>query len=97
MALTTEEVKKIAHLAQLNISPEEITLFTSQLSNMLDLAAQMDQHDMSNVTPLVHSLDLAQPWRTDEVTEVDQHKKFQRIAPQTEAGLYLVPKVIDEA
>ena len=96
MSLTPQEVKKIAHLAQLSLSENEITLYTAQLSGMLDFIAQMDQIDTANVEPLAHPLNLSQRLRTDIVSEVDLREKYQRIAPQVEAGLYLVPKVIED-
>lgn len=56
---------------------------------------QMGQLDTTGVTPMAHPLDQMQRLRDDAVTETDQRDHFQTIAPQTEAGLYLVPKVID--
>ncbi len=55
----------------------------------------MNQVDSSAVVPLANPLDATQRLRTDEVTEVDQRDKFQVIAPDVEAGLYRVPKVIE--
>ncbi|HEX4045869.1 MAG TPA: Asp-tRNA(Asn)/Glu-tRNA(Gln) amidotransferase subunit GatC [Gammaproteobacteria bacterium] len=95
MSLTPENVKKIADLAQLNLSKEEITQYTPQLSNILDLIEQMSQVDTNQIQPLAHPLDLAQRGRVDQVVEEDLREKFQRIAPKVQAGLYLVPKVIE--
>lgn len=97
MSLTPEEVLKIAHLARLNLSESDIQLYTPQLSNILGFIEQMNRTDTSNVQPLAHPLDLSQRLRLDTISEIDQRDKFQRIAPQVEAGLYLVPKVIEEA
>jgi aspartyl-tRNA(Asn)/glutamyl-tRNA(Gln) amidotransferase subunit C len=97
MSLTPEDVKKIAHLARLNLSVEDIALYTPQLSHILDFIAQMDQVDTSAIDPIAHSLDVSQRLRADHVTEENLRDKFQAIAPQVEAGLYLVPKVIEEA
>ena len=95
MSLTAADVKKIAHLARLNMSEEDITLYTKQLSNILNFVEQMNQADTNQVEPRAHSLDLTQRMRPDAVTEHDQRSAFQAIAPQVEAGLYLVPKVIE--
>lgn len=95
MSLTPEEVKKIAHLARLNLLESDIALYTPQLSGILDLIAQMNQTDTTNVEPLAHPLDISQRLRPDAVTEPNLRDKFQQIAPQVEAGLYLVPKVIE--
>src|SRR5579862_7268861 len=97
MSLTPEAVRKIAHLARLNLSESEIALYAPQLSRILDFIEQMNKTDTSKVEPLAHPLDLSQRLRLDQVSEPDLRKKFQQIAPQVEAGLYLVPKVIDEA
>lgn len=97
MSLTPEEVKKIAHLARLNLSEQDIALYTSQLSNILHLIAELDQIDTKQIEPLAHPLDISQRLRQDAISETDLRAKYQQIAPQVEAGLYLVPKVIEEA
>jgi aspartyl-tRNA(Asn)/glutamyl-tRNA(Gln) amidotransferase subunit C len=95
MSLTKDDVKKIAHLARLNMPEEDLAHFTPQLSGILDFVEQMNQSDTNHIEPLAHPLDLSQRLRLDVVTEVDQREANQAIAPQVEAGLYLVPKVID--
>lgn len=97
MSLTPEQIKKIGHLARLNLSAEDIELYTPQLSNILNFIAHMDEVDTSEVQPLAHPLDLSQRLRADQISEPNLRDKYQRIAPQVEAGLYLVPKVIEEA
>ena len=97
MSLTYDEVKKIAHLARLNLSEKDISFYTPQLSRILDFVEQMNKIDTSQIEPLAHPLDISQRLRPDEVTEPNLREKYQVIAPQIEAGLYIVPKVIDEA
>ncbi|RDI42861.1 Asp-tRNA(Asn)/Glu-tRNA(Gln) amidotransferase subunit GatC [Aquicella lusitana] len=97
MSLTPEEIKKIAHLARLNLSEQDIALYTPQLSNILDFIEQLNKTDTTHVEPLAHPLDVSQRLRTDEINEPNLRDKYQRIAPLVEAGLYLVPKVIEEA
>lgn len=97
MSLTPEQIKKIGHLARLNLTAEDIELYTPQLSNILNFIAHMDEVDTSQVEPLAHPLDLSQRLRPDQISEPNLRDKYQRIAPQVEAGLYLVPKVIEEA
>lgn len=96
MPLTTDEVKKIAHLARLNLSAADTDLYTKQLSNILNFVEQMNQADTNQVAPIAHSYDMTQRLRADVITEGNQRAAFQAIAPQVEAGLYLVPKVIEE-
>ncbi len=95
MSLTADDVKKIAHLARLTMSEQDIALYLPQLSNILALVEQMNQADTTHIEPLANPLDLSQRMRTDRVTEINQRDAFQAIAPRVEAGLYLVPKVID--
>lgn len=95
MSLTIDEVKKIAHLARLGIEPDHIGAYATSLSGILDLVAEMNTLDTDAILPMAHPLNQVQRLRSDAVTEVDQRERFQAIAPQVEAGLYLVPKVID--
>jgi aspartyl-tRNA(Asn)/glutamyl-tRNA(Gln) amidotransferase subunit C len=95
MSLTANDVKKIAHLARLGIAEQDVEHYAKDLSGVLELMTQMGQLDTSGVSPMAHPLDQMQRLREDLVTETDQREHFQTIAPQTEAGLYLVPKVID--
>ena len=95
MSLGTAEVAKIAYLARLTICEEDVPAYARNLSAILDLVAQMKAVDTTGVAPMAHPLDTAQRSRADEVTESNQREWFQAIAPRVEAGLYLVPKVID--
>lgn len=95
MSLTPEEIKKIAHLARLNLSDEDIMLYGTQLSGIINFIEQMNKIDTENVEPLAHPLDLSQRLRADSITEANLREKYLQIAPQTDAGLYLVPKVIE--
>ena len=95
MTLKSGDVERIAHLARLAVDEADIPLYARNLSDILDLVAQMNAVDTTQVEPMAHPLDRPQRLRPDEVTEVDQRGKFQAIAPRVEDGLYLVPKVIE--
>ena len=95
MALDAAQVEKIAHLARLGIEAEDIPDYARNLSDILAFVEQLEAVDTTSVVPLAHPLDAVQRLRADEVTETDQREVFQARAPQTEAGLYLVPKVIE--
>ena len=95
MSLERSDVEKIAHLARLEISESDVPEYARNLSNILDLVAQMDSVDTDNVAPMAHPMEMVQRLREDAVTETDQRDHFQEIAPATENGLYLVPKVIE--
>ena len=96
MSLTVTDIKKIAHLARLNLSEADIALYTKQLSNILDFVEQMSQADTTGVDAIASCLDINQRLRPDSVTEPNQRDAFQAIAPEVAAGLYLVPKVIED-
>ena len=97
MPLERDDVEKIAHLARLRIEADQISFYASNLSKILDLVAHINQAHTDNIEPMAHPLEnLTQRLRTDVVTETNQRELFQTIAPLTEAGLYLVPKVIEE-
>jgi aspartyl-tRNA(Asn)/glutamyl-tRNA(Gln) amidotransferase subunit C len=95
MSLSLDEVKRIANLARIEVGEDEASTALAQLSGIFDLIQQMQAVDTSTIEPISHAQDLMQRLRPDIVTEVDQRELFQSIAPQVEAGLYLVPKVIE--
>ena len=95
MALDKTEVEKIAHLARLHISESETHEVTTRITDILALIDQMQSLDTNAVEPLAHPLDLVQRLRADKITEEDQRDKLQQLAPASEDGLYLVPKVLD--
>ncbi|GAB4346697.1 MAG: Asp-tRNA(Asn)/Glu-tRNA(Gln) amidotransferase subunit GatC [Gammaproteobacteria bacterium] len=95
MSLTREEVDNIAHLARLAIREEDIPEYTRNLSSILDFVDRMNEADTEGVTPMAHPLDATQRLRPDEVTESDQRDHLMENAPLAEAGLFLVPKVIE--
>ena len=95
MSLTIDEVLKIATLARIRIDENEAESYAQDLSGILDFVAQMSSVDTSEVEPMAHPLDLPQRLRPDEVTEANQRERFLAIAPAVEAGLYLVPQVIE--
>lgn len=95
MSLDTDDVLAIARLARLKIDDADVPLYAANLSSILDLVEQMNSVNTEGVVPMSHPLDVVQRLREDAVTESDQRDEFQAIAPATENGLYLVPKVIE--
>lgn len=95
MSLSPSEVNKIAWLGRIAIDPDKIEAYARDLSGILDFVEQMSAVDTGNVAPMAHPQDLAQRLRPDVATEPNQRELFQAHAPLVEAGLYLVPKVIE--
>lgn len=95
MSLTSEQIQRIATLARLQLDETQAEATRSKLNGIFALIEEMQSVDTSGVAPMSHPQDVAQRLRTDAVTEPDRRDAFQRIAPSTEAGLYLVPKVIE--
>ena len=95
MAISLDDVNRIAHLARIEIGPGEAEQVRGHLNGILELIAAMQSVPTEGVEPMAHAQDMALRLREDAVTEPDQRALFQSIAPQVEAGLYLVPKVIE--
>jgi aspartyl-tRNA(Asn)/glutamyl-tRNA(Gln) amidotransferase subunit C len=95
MSLDTDDIKAIAKLARLKIDEADVSLYATNLSNILDLVEQMNSVNTEGVVPMSHPLDVVQRLREDVVTESNQREDFQSVAPAIQDGLYLVPKVIE--
>ncbi len=95
MTIKSEEVEKIAFLARLRVAEDNRGKLTEDLSQILDFVDQMKAVDTRNVTPLSNPLEMHQILRPDTVTEENQRDRLQAVAPATELGLFLVPKVIE--
>lgn len=95
MSLSPEQVRGIAHLARLAISAEDEARYATSLNRILDFVAALDRADVTGVTPMAHPAEAPQRRRPDAVTEPDVRDQAQANAGKVEAGLYLVPKVIE--
>ncbi len=95
MAFDKSEVEKIAHLERLHISDLEADEVTARIGDILHLIDQMQSVDTDAVEPLAHPLDVVQRLRRDEITEKNRREELQTLAPSSQDGLYLVPKVLE--
>jgi aspartyl-tRNA(Asn)/glutamyl-tRNA(Gln) amidotransferase subunit C len=96
MSLTRQDVEKIAHLARLSITEQEMPVYVSSLSSIVNFVNELSRAETDGVEPMAHPLDgQRQRLRPDVVTESDQREKYQRNAPGVQAGLYVVPRVIE--
>jgi aspartyl-tRNA(Asn)/glutamyl-tRNA(Gln) amidotransferase subunit C len=99
MALNPDDIRRIAHLARLELQPAEADRMLGRINGFFSLVERMQAVDTTGVEPLAHPVaafqDVALRLRPDTVTEADQREANQRSAPAVEAGLFLVPKVIE--
>lgn len=104
MALSIEDIKKIAHLARIEVSEGDAAATLTKLTGILGLIEQMQAVNTEGIVPMSHSQDVVQRLRDDVVTKTNQRQAFQNIAPvlgngsaelAVDSGLYLVPKVIE--
>ncbi len=95
MTISRQDIEKVAVLARIRVNDEQISALEKDLGNILELVDQLAAADTDQVEPMAHPLDAVQRLRPDTVTETDQREAFQAIAPATNSGLYLVPRVIE--
>lgn len=99
MALTDQDIGRIAHLARLELSPNESERMLTQLNGFFDIVEKMRAVDTQGIEPLAHPVatiqDIALRLRDDVASEPDQREANQKSAPAVERGLFLVPKVIE--
>ncbi|MBV6422778.1 MAG: Glutamyl-tRNA(Gln) amidotransferase subunit C [Steroidobacteraceae bacterium] len=96
MTLKRTDIENVSRLARLALREDEVAGYVETLGNILDMVGQLERADTAGIEPMAHPLaGLSQRLRADEVTETDRHALYQQNAPQVEAGLYIVPKVIE--
>ena len=95
MTIEQSEVEKIAELARIRISDNQVGEVTARITEILAMVDQLQEADTTGIEPMANPLGSTQRLSADEVTEVNRREAFQAIAPAVENGLYLVPKVIE--
>lgn len=99
MALNSQDIARIAHLARLELQPEESQRMLSQINGFFDIVERMRAVDTIGIEPLSHPVaaiqDISLRLRDDVASEPNQREANQRSAPAVERGLFLVPKVIE--
>ena len=90
-----KDIKKIARLAQLKLSGDDISKYTKHLLNVLEFISPIKQIDTENVNPMYQVFDFALRLRCDQVTETNQKELLQNNASCIENDFYIVPKVIE--
>jgi aspartyl-tRNA(Asn)/glutamyl-tRNA(Gln) amidotransferase subunit C len=95
MALTLDDVHRIAHLARIEIDASAAAEVHAKLTAIFAMINELQAVDTTGIVPMAHAQDIALPLRNDRVTDEDRHALYQSVAPAVEDGLYLVPKVIE--
>lgn len=95
MALNDDQIRQIAHLARLELKPEQAGQYASQLSNIFEMVNRLADAKTDGVEPMAHPLEMTQRLRPDGVSEPDKREQYQEHAPAVKHGLYLVPKVLE--
>lgn len=94
MSITKEEVKKIAHLARLDFNEEELNLYTTELSRILNYFEELRELDTSDITPTFHPMKKKTPYRDDEIKPFENIEGLLKNAPELKETAIVVPKVV---
>ena len=95
MSLNQADLKKIAHLARINVSEQESKVLEKKLQGIMSLIDQMQNVDTDNVEPMSHAIEVSQPLRDDIVKETDIRKDSLPLASEVHNSLFVVPQVIE--
>jgi aspartyl-tRNA(Asn)/glutamyl-tRNA(Gln) amidotransferase subunit C len=95
MAATEIDVKYVAHLARLDLTPEEEQQFGAQLGHILAHIAKLSELDVSQVEPTAHAVPLVNVLRPDQTKATLPCEAALRNAPAQANGLFIVPKIVD--
>jgi aspartyl-tRNA(Asn)/glutamyl-tRNA(Gln) amidotransferase subunit C len=95
VAATDLDVKYVAHLARIQLTPDEESRFGAQLGQVLDYIEKLKQLDVSNVEPTAHAVPLVNVTRADEIRPSLPNNEALRNAPARANGLFVVPKIVE--
>ena len=95
MTLSLQDIERIAHLARIEISAGEAADVRVKLDAIFAMINELNAVDTTGIVPMSHAQDMTMPLRDDAVTEADMRTRYQPLAPLTEDGLYLVPRVVE--
>lgn len=95
MALTTDDIKQIAHLARIGLDDSALEPLRDDLSTVLSLVEQLNAVDTTGVDPMAHPGNAVLRLREDKVSEENRRESLQAPAPQVAQGYFLVPRVIE--
>jgi aspartyl-tRNA(Asn)/glutamyl-tRNA(Gln) amidotransferase subunit C len=95
MSLTIDDVAKVALLARLRVSPDELQMFTGQLNSIVDYVAQLQELDTAEVEPLSHGIEVRNVFRDDVRAAALPRESALCNAPKRNQESFLVPAVLE--
>ena len=95
MALTDKDIKKLSHLAKINISSDDELIVLKKLDGIMKLIDTMQKIDTTDVQPMSHALDIYQTLRDDIVTESNQKETLLQLGPESNEDYFIVPRVVE--
>lgn len=95
MSLSVDDVAKVAVLARLRLSPDELSMFTGQLNSIVDYVAQLQEFETANVEPLSHGIEVRNVFREDVRGEALPREAALGNAPRRNQESFLVPAVLE--
>jgi len=97
MAISEADVRKVAMLARLSLSDEDVAMFARQLGDILDYVHKLNELDVEGVEPMAHAVDISNVFRRDEAVESPGSDRVLANAPKRRRGFFLVPKVLEQS
>jgi len=95
MALTDKDIKKLSHVAQINIDSKDEQIVLSKLEGIIKLIDSMQKVNTDNIYPMSQVLDITHPLREDVVTEKNQKNDFLKLGPESNEDYFIVPRVVE--
>lgn len=96
-AIDEDKVREVAALARLSLSADEVAAMTTQLSRVLEYVAVLEELDTTDVEPMIHAVDVANVFRSDEVQTSISRDQALKNAPATDGRYFLVPDILDKS
>jgi aspartyl-tRNA(Asn)/glutamyl-tRNA(Gln) amidotransferase subunit C len=94
--ITVEDVRKVAHLARLELPEEKIATYATQLERILDYVAHLEQVDTEGVPPTTRAVEVVNVTRDDRVEPTPVREELLDLAPQREGDFFRVPRILGD-
>ena len=95
MSINKSDIEHLSNLSKLKLEEDEKAVFLEQMQSILKMIEELQEVEAKDIIPMAHPLDMSQPLRIDEVSEINKREEYQKNTEHTESGFYKVPKVIE--